>query len=345
MISSRGADGAAHATPEEADDLLALRRVIARGDLVTGSTTRAIRAEREHARPDRGERVHIRVTVRVERVALDSVLDRLRISGPITASSHESVSHGSHHSVTITPGERITITKRSWTPLERRLLRPSRTARAFVLVAVDTRECGVARLSGTRLHALPNIYSGIGGKRYRTSHDATAYRASVRTAVSSCFRAGDGLVVFGPGEEKRRTCAALSAIEGAAPVVVEGIDSGGEDGIHVFTRSEAMRKIMSETKLARVLGIVEEAMRRAGMRSRLYAMGHAEVSRAVAARAASDIVFSDRLLADAGEEAAVELLNGAEAGGAAVHAVDTSTDAGLRVSGLGGVIALLRFAP
>lgn len=345
MISSRGADGVAHATPEEPDDLLALRRVIARDDLVTASTTRAIRAEREHARPDRGERVRIRVTVHVERVALDSVLDRLRVSGPITASSHESVSHGSHHSITVTPGDRITISKRLWTPLERRLLRPARAARAFVLVAIDTRECGVARLAGTRLHMLPNIYSGIGGKRYRTSHDATAYRASVRTAVSSCLRAGDGLVVFGPGEEKRRVCAALSTIEGARPQVAEGIDSGGEDGMHVFTRSEAMREIMSETKLARVLGVIEEAIRRAGERSRLYAMGHAEVSRAVGARAASDVVFSDRLLADAGEEAAVGLLNAAESGGAAVHAVDTSTDAGMRVSGLGGVIALLRFAP
>lgn len=345
MISSRGADGVAHATPEEPDDLLALRRVIARGDLVTASTTRAIRAEREHARPDRGERVRIRVTVRVERVALDSVLDRLRVSGPIAASSHESVSHGSHHSITVTPGDRITVSKRSWTPLGRRLLRPARAARAFVLVAIDTRECGVARLAGTRLHMLPNIYSGIGGKRYRTSHDATAYRASVRTAVSSCLRAGDGLVVFGPGEEKRRVCAALSTIEGARPQVAEGIDSGGEDGMHVFTRSEAMREIMSETKLARVLGVIEEAIRRAGERSRLYAMGHAEVSRAVGVRAASDVVFSDRLLADAGEEAAVGLLNAAESGGAAVHAVDTSTDAGMRVSGLGGVIALLRFAP
>ena len=343
MISSRAADGSAHATPEEPDDLIALRRVIRAGDLVTASTTRAIRPEREHARPDRGERVRIRITLRVERVSLDSVLDRLRVSGPITASSHESVSHGSHHSITVTPGERITISKRSWLPLDRRLLRPARAARAFVIVAIDTRECGVARIVGTHLHTLPNIYSGIAGKRYRVSTDATAYRASVRTAVSSVARAGDGLLVMGPGEEKRRVCAELGQIEGLEPQVIEGIDSGGEDGIHTFAKSAAMRKIMSGSKLARVLGIVEEVMRLAGSRSGLYAMGLADVSRAASSRAASALVFSDRLLADAGEDAAVGLLNEAESGGSDVYAVDTSTDVGMRVSGLGGVIALLRF--
>ncbi len=343
MISSRTADGSMHVTPEEPDDLIALRRVLAPGDLVTASTTRAIKVEREHARPDRGERVRIRITLRVERASLDSVLDRLRVAGPITGSSHESVSHGSHHSITVTPGERITISKRSWTPLHRRLLGRTRAARAFIVVATDTRECGIARLVGTHLHILPNIYSGIAGKRYRVSTDATAYRAGVRVAVSSIAHAGDGLVVFGPGEEKRRVCSELDKIEGLEAHVIEGIDSGGEDGIHTFAKSAMMREIMSGSKLARVLEIVEEVMRMAGSRSRLYAMGHADVLRAVTSRAASAVVFSDRLLADAGEDAAVRLLNEAESGGADVYAVDTSTDVGMRVSGLGGVIAILRF--
>ena len=39
---------------------------------------------------------------------------------------------------------------------------------------------------------------------------------------------------------------------------MEGIDSGGEDGIYTFTKSQTMREIMSESKLAKVSSIIDE---------------------------------------------------------------------------------------
>lgn len=344
MISSRVDDGSVSVTPQEPDDLLSLRRVICIGDSISASTTRAIRPEREHARPDRGERVRINVTLEVENVILDSVLDRLRVRGTITASNNESVSHGSHHSVVIVPGQRITISKRSWSALDKRLLRTQREDRGYILVAIDSRECGVARLTGTHLKVLPNIYSGAGGKRYKTTSDPRTYYASIKTAVTSCALGGDSLIVFGPGQEKKRLCSILAEAENIAePTIAEGIDSGGEDGIYLFAKSQAMHDIMSESKLSRVLDIVNDVMRLAGLCSNLFAMGYDDVMRAVTSRAAQSIVFSDRLLSDAGEDAAVILLNSAEEGGTNVYAVDTSTDVGMRVSGMGGVVALLRF--
>ena len=41
--------------PEESDDLFTLRRIIKKGDRLTGDTTRAIKQEKEFSRPDRGE--------------------------------------------------------------------------------------------------------------------------------------------------------------------------------------------------------------------------------------------------------------------------------------------------
>ena len=42
--------------------------------------------------------------------------------------------------------------------------------------------------------------------------------------------------------------------------VIEGIDSGGEDGIHIFTKSDAMKEVMADTKLAKVSQIIDEVM-------------------------------------------------------------------------------------
>ncbi len=345
MISSRIDDRSVSVTPQEPDDLLALRRVIRIGDSVSASTTRAIRAEREHMRPDRGERVRIKVTIDVEAISLDSVLDRLRIRGTITASNNESVSHGSHHSVVVVPGERITVSKRTWSALDKRLLSRSAQDGGYVLIAVDSRECGIARLTGTHLKVLPNIYSGAGGKQYKATADPQTFYAGIRMAVTACAQAGDRIIVFGPGQEKKRLAAVLAESgKIGEPAVVEGIDSGGEDGVYLFSRSQALHDIMSDSKLAQVLGIVEDVMRLAGSQSSRFAMGFTDVKRAASMGAVESIVFSDKVLADAGEEETVALLNSAESGGARVYAADMTTDIGMRVSGLGGVIALLRYA-
>ena len=46
---------------------------------------------------------------------------------------------------------------------------------------------------------------------------------------------------------------------------------------------------------------------------------------------------------DFNEQEVVDFLNDVESRGGQIYSVDSSTDAGLRVSGLGGIISLLRF--
>ena len=62
------------------------------------------------------------------------------------------------------------------------------------------------------------------------------------------------MVIFGPGETKKRFANFIDKsqkIQKLKIQVVEGIDSGGEDGIYTFTKSEMMQQIMSESKLAK----------------------------------------------------------------------------------------------
>lgn len=364
QVISRAVDDRAYTVqPEEADDLLAVRRVLEAGDLVSGVTSRVVKREREYARPDRGERVTMRLTVQVESAALDSVLDRLRVRGTITASTHESVQRGSHHSIIVQPGETVSIAKARWSAVHRRLVSGGGGAggvggaagsRGFVLVAVDSAECGVARLKGTRLNAASPVRSGAGGKRYAGGGAIPArYFEDIAAAVGSLAQKGDAIVVFGPGEAKRRTANRLqvgggTGVEGKGAVppvtVVDGGDTGGMDGIYAFTRSAAMRQVIGGGKLAVVYGIVEEVMRMAGARSRRFAMGYAEADRASRLGAVESLVFSEKLLHDAGEQAAVDLLNRVDGGGGAVYGADSSTDAGMQVAGLGGVVCILRYA-
>ena len=51
--------------PEESDDLLTLRRIIKKGDKIVGETTRVIKQDKDFSRPDKGERIRIRLAISV----------------------------------------------------------------------------------------------------------------------------------------------------------------------------------------------------------------------------------------------------------------------------------------
>jgi len=332
--------------PEDSDDLLNLRRIIKENDKVIGDTTRVLKQDKDYARPDKGERIKVRIALMVEKISLDDVLDRLRVGGTISESSNESVSHGSHHSFILKINDGITISKKKWSSIEKNLLVSSNNQGGFLLVAIDTGDCGIARLRGTHLEFIPNIYSGSGGKRYKTNFNIEKFFEQVQQAVLTVLKKGDSIVIFGPGETKKRFANFIQKsqnIQKHKVQVVEGIDSGGEDGIYIFTKSQTMKEIMSDSKLAKVSSIIDEIMLLANKKSRKFTMGFDETFNANQMGAVESLVFSDKAIQD-NEQQMIDFLNDVESKGVKMYSVDSSTDIGLRVTGLGGIVSLLRYA-
>ena len=330
--------------PEDSDDLFNLRRIIKEGDTVVGDTTRVIKQDKDFSRPDKGERVKVRIALTVEKISLDDVLDRLRIGGMISESSNELVPHGSHHSFILKVNDGTTITKKNWLPIEKILIESNNKQTGFLLVAIDTGDCGIARLMGTHLQFIPNIYSGSGGKRYKTNFNIEKFFEQVQQALFSIIKKTDSIIIFGPGETKKRFSNFLQKSQTQYKIqVVEGIDSGGEDGIYTFTKSQAMKEIMSESKLAKVSSIIDEIMIMANKQSRKFTMGFEETFKANQFGAVDSLVFSDKIIQTNDEKQIIDFLNDAESKGVKTYGVDSSTDIGLRVTGLGGIVSLLRF--
>jgi protein pelota len=321
--------------------------MIKKDDKVIGDTTRVLKQDKDYSRPDKGERIKVRIALTTEKISLDDVLDRLRIGGTIYESSNESVPHGSHHSFIIKVNDGIIISKKKWLPIEKKLLESSNNQIGFVLVAIDTGDCGIARLRGTHLEFMPNIYSGSGGKRYRTNFNIEKFFEQVQQAVSTVIKKGDSIVIFGPGETKKRFANFIQKSQNLQKYkiqVVEGIDSGGEDGIYTFTKSQTMQEIMSDSKLAKASSIIDDVMLLANKKSRKFTMGFNETFNANQMGAVESLVFSDKAIQENDEQEIVDFLNDAESKGVKIYSVDSSTDIGLRVTGLGGIISLLRYS-
>ena len=344
--------------PEDADDLLTLRRIIENGDYIIADTTRVIKQTKEYARPDKGERIKVRVSIRVENISLDDIVDRLRITGIITNTDNELVPRGTHHSLTVQVGDTITIDKnRKWNDVETNILRRAGNSTNFILVAIDAQEAAVAKVSGTHLKIIPNIYSGQSGKRYqhvaKNNPNIEIFFEDIAKTIQSMFSAAASadnsstIIIFGPGETKRRFYNALvekQKLEKGKVTLIDGVDVAGEDGIFVFLRSSALKEAMSSSKLATVSSILDEIMRLVHNGDSKYAMGMQEISNAASIKAIEYLVFSDSIFKTTDENDIVKLLNLVESQGAKSFAVDSSTDIGWRVSSLGGIVALLRYS-
>lgn len=346
MITKNIDDNLISVIPEDSDDLLNLRRIIKENDKVIGDTTRVLKQDKDFSRPDKGERIKIRIALTVEKISLDDVLDRLRIGGTISESSNESVPHGTHHSLILKINDGITISKKKWLPFQKNLLESNNNQVGFLFVAIDTGDCGIARLRGTHLEFMPNIYSGSGGKRYKTNFNIEKFFEQVQQAASTILKEDDAIIIFGPGETKKRFANFIQKSQNLQKFkvkVVEGIDSGGEDGIYTFTKSNIMKEIMSDSKLAKVSSIIDQVMLLANKKSKKFTMGFEETFNANQMGAVESLVFSDKAIQD-DEQKMIDFLNDIEKKGVKMYSVDSSTDIGLRVTGLGGIVSLLRYS-
>jgi protein pelota len=323
---------------------------VEKDDYVIADTTRVIKQVKEFGRPDKGERVKVRVSIRVEHSELDDAVDRLKLTGTITETNNEMVTKGTHHSLSVQAGGTVIIDKgRKWQDVEIEMLKRSGDSSSFILVAIDTQEAAVAKVSGTHVKVIPNIYSGQSGKRYQTKNNPNieVYFTDIAKTVSSIIGEKDEVIVFGPGETRRRFFNALvgkQEIPKERVQVVDGVDVAGEDGIFVFLRSPAMKEAMSASKIASVSAMLDRVMLMVNRGEAKFAMGMPEVLQAAAMKAIELVVFSDSIFKTADEEQVVRMLNSIEGHGAKTFAVDSSTDIGLRVSSLGGIVALLRYA-
>ncbi len=338
-------------TPEQPDDLWALRRVISRGDYIAGETSRVYKETAEYARPDK-ERLKVTVTLEVEAVSLDSTLSRLKVSGKIIDVSSDLISKGSFHSLSVSEGHRVSLRKqRSFTPTEIKILKSANSpGDTYAIVALDSREGGIGVVRGTHLQLFPTVESGVTGKMYRDSRakspTALAYYEKIAKILqSSCQRCK--VFVLGPSTTKNSFANYLSQNRGDLGEIkaIEGSDVSGEDGVYTALRTPNLQEALGESRLARVSKIITEVMRRISVGDSRVSLAFNDTLRSAREGAVDSVLVSNKIFSQVEEDSLVELLNTVEEFRGETFLLDSSTDLGGQVNSLGGAVALLRFAP
>jgi protein pelota len=342
--------GVTTVTPEQPDDLWSLRRVVNKGDLVAGETSRVYKDLGEYSRPDK-ERIKVSVTIEVESIQLDSTFSRLKVSGKIIEVSNELLSKGSFHSLTISEGHRVTIKKADgFSPVQIRLIEGANAPRDnFVIVAIDRRETGIGVVRGTHMQILPTIESGITGKMYQDmKKGGQGYFEKIADALAVVYPSGAKVFVLGPGNTKDvfANYLARERKEFQEVRALEGSDVAGEDGPYVALRNPNLQAALSESRLAKVSKLIAEAMRRISLGDLRIAIAFSDCLKAAKQGAVESLVIADKIFSQKGveEDEIVELLNLVEEYRGETFLLDSTTDIGSQVNTLGGALGLLRFS-
>jgi len=333
-------------TIESAEDLWTLRRLIAKGDVLVTRSSRVVKREEEYARPDKGERVKVTVSLSVDEVHLDSSIERIRVRGTIIEASDESVTKVGAHSVTLSPGHSLTLRKMAWSPLDTRLLRPSDGDQTrFVLVAADRREAGIGTLSGYHLAVVTSIESGLGGKQGE-EQSPRPYISKVADVVAQVSREGDRIVVAGPGNFKNAVLNQIrERVKSGSAATIDGLDLTGADGIRAMIKTQSFQELAKDSIMIVMQDAVAEFVKGVSRGDPKAAYTLSRVGTAAAAGAVDACVVSDDVFsAGLDEDTVVSVLNTVEERGGAVYLADASTELGKQVSSFGGIIALLRYA-
>src|SRR2546428_10513868 len=150
---------------ENADDLWHLHNLVLPGDLVRASTYRREEVKTDKVRPERGEKVRVTLTIRVESVEFQAFADRLRITGVIVEGPQDL---GRHHTLNVAVDDVVSIIK-TWRSHELRRVDQAGAAAPKPLVAFlsfDDEEALLGQLRRYGVRELATICEPGHGKKF-----------------------------------------------------------------------------------------------------------------------------------------------------------------------------------
>lgn len=326
--------------PETLDDLWHLYNLIDERDLVFATTYRRGEEKGDKLRPDRADKVRMRLGIRVQKVEFHETGDILRILGQIEQGPQDV---GQHHTLMLSVDEAISIIKPAWMPKHfdriKRAVDASEKPSVF-FVAIEDTEAVIAssREYGIKEHA--TISRSSTGKMYDVKSNEEEFISEVLVKLLSMHH-GEPIMLLGPGFVKEQLAKRLREKDPALAKVVSVHHTGqsGMAGIHEVMKKGIGGKVLEETRVAKETHLMEELFAEIG-RNGAFAYGDRSVEEAVAAGAVKILLVLDSKVRSPDLD---KLLRKVEDSSGEFVIVSSLHEGGRRLDSLGGIAALLRY--
>jgi protein pelota len=352
IIETNLRQGFVKVVPDSQDDLWHLHNIIYKGDEVYAYTSRAIKSEGESNRPKSAERVSAFMGVRVESLAWDKFLGRLRVHG-IIIHAPDIIPEGAHHTINVSLNQPITIVKPSWPKHHLdRLKRASEAEKPLLIVAIDDEGFAVAETKQYGIEIKVEERVKLPGKNEADKRQGATneyYKKALNCLSQLWSQTHNSIVVLGMGFVKNDFVTYLKDNAGEmakALADVKSVNNGGVAGIYEALRSGVLLKATHKMRVLEETEVMEEAMKRLGKGQGTITYGLDDVERASQIGAVEKLILADSLLRESEDETRLrieKIMQEVEHRAGAVTVVSTEHEAGSKLLALGGAAALLRF--
>ncbi len=346
--------GLAKVMPESLDDLWHLYNIILKNDEVHARTTRQTKPDDQYARPSKAKRVPVTLGLKVEKLAWDRVLNRLRINGIVCDAPENLSIKGSRHTINISVNRPLIIVKKHWQKHHLdRLKRASKiTASPLTIISMDDEEYSVAILRQYGIEVKAGAKNKLPGKlesEKRVKAKQLFFKVALKSLRESWSPIKSPIVVLGPGFMKDDFVEYVKNEAkdiGESIIAVKGVNSAGLSGIQESLRSGILSDVLKHLRIADEISAVEEFLARLGKGKADATYGFDEVEKATNYGAVEKLLIADVSLRDTTNEKrrlVEQLMKNVENARGEVLVISTEHEAGAKLFSFGGIAALLRF--
>jgi len=340
--------------PEVLDDFWVLYNIIQKGDKVYAKTTREVRSGERYDRAEKGKRISVLLGLSVERVMWDRYLNKLRVHGIVCEAPDDIGAEGSHHTFSITLNKPLTIVKDKWLKYQLDYLdrATERGVRPITVISIDDEGYCVAVLRGFGLDVKAEETISLPGKLKadeRTRALQELFKSASKTLEQIWTLNQAAIVVLGLGFIKNYFVKYLEdrMTELREKIIdIKSVNSTGQAGVYEALRSGILTKALRHVRIAEEAEAVEEVLKRLGRERANVTYGLTEVEKAIGLGAVEKLLLTDTRLREASDEerqTLEKLMKEAEEKRGGITIISTEHEAGVKLSSLGGIAALLRF--
>ncbi|MDO8634055.1 MAG: mRNA surveillance protein pelota [archaeon] len=327
--------------PDNMDDLWHLERIIEPQDVVCAKTERKIKPKEEGMEVTK-ENVYYEIEA--ERIEFHESSGHLRVLGVIVGGKPvELVEMKAHHSLEIFPSKETLVKKKALKNYQVERLEEAKQASGrgkTLIVVLDDEEAEIALLAEKGFETKARIRSQKSGKMFFTQEKKDVFFETIAKKVVE--EAPQKIIFAGPGFTKDNFKKFLEDKRIKLPAFYLHTDSVGVTGLNELIKSGAIEEIIAQSQLAKETKLVEKILEELGRGSGMAVVGSQDSEKAIQAGAVEHFLLSDDYLLK-NRKHAEELLAMVEQNGGKIHILSSKTEAGKKLSGLGGTACLLRY--
>lgn len=337
--------------PQDSDDLYCIFNVITEQDQIIAKTSRKVKKGMSGS--ETTVRVLVTMKLDVHEVEFHGFGESIRVKGTIISASDESISLGSHHSITLELDRPVTIIKEKWSMTDRDSLRDAQLGQStgLIIMSIDD-ESALITLVGSHaskvlLDLRPTITrKGSDPNQFKQATDD--FFRTITKFLNDLEREGkmENLIIGGPGfthekymDELRNNLPHL-----AKKTLNVAINNSGPSGISEIVTHHIPDRMVENNSAKIQADLLQQVMEHLGKNTGLVAYAN-DVYRAEKMGAIEHLMVLDTELHDTIEKRkkVQTLMDAVKSSRGKVTLMSSLHESGKIVDGFGKLIALLRY--